>query len=40
MKAYWIAKVNVDDKIAYAEYAKRAGPAIVKYGGKILFTNR
>tara|TARA_B100000795_G_scaffold127363_1_gene94962 strand:+ start:394 stop:690 length:297 start_codon:yes stop_codon:yes gene_type:complete len=36
MKAYWIAKINVDDKIAYAEYAKRAGPAIVKYGGKIL----
>ena len=36
MKAYWIARINVDDKNAYAEYAKRAGPAVVKYKGKFL----
>ena len=36
MKAYWIAKINVDDEEAYAEYAKRAGPAIAKYEGKFL----
>ena len=36
MKAYWIAKVNVDDKEAYAEYAKRVTPALAKYNGKFL----
>ena len=36
MKGYWIAKVNVDDQEAYKKYAKRAGPAITKYGGKFL----
>ena len=36
MKAYWIAKVNVDDKEAYAEYAKRVKPALDKYNGKFL----
>ena len=36
MKAYWIAKVNINDESAYAEYAKRAGPAIAKYKGKFL----
>ena len=36
MKAYWIAKVNVDDKKAYAEYAKRVTPALAKYNGKFL----
>ena len=36
MKAYWIAKVNVNDEDAYAEYAKRAGPAIEKYKGRFL----
>ena len=36
MKAYWIAKVNVGDKEAYAEYAKRVAPALAKYSGKFL----
>ena len=36
MKAYWIARINVDDKNAYAEYAKRAGPAVAKFKGKFL----
>ena len=36
MKAYWIAKVNVDDNEAYAEYAKRVTPALAKYNGKFL----
>ncbi|MCW8862080.1 MAG: DUF1330 domain-containing protein [Rhodospirillales bacterium] len=36
MKGYWIALVNVTDTDAYAEYAKRSGPAIQKFGGKLL----
>tara|TARA_B100000965_G_scaffold338553_1_gene305794 strand:- start:273 stop:569 length:297 start_codon:yes stop_codon:yes gene_type:complete len=36
MKAYWIAKVNVNDKDAYAEYAKHVTPALAKYKGKFL----
>ena len=36
MTAYWIARVKVTDEAAYAEYAKRAGPAIEKHGGKFL----
>ena len=36
MKAYWIAKVNINEKKAYAEYAKRAEVAIAKYKGKFL----
>ena len=36
MKAYWIARVNVNDKEAYAEYAKRVGAALKKYNGKFL----
>ena len=36
MKGYWIARVNVDDLDSYKEYAKRAGLAIEKFGGKFL----
>lgn len=36
MTAYWIARVNVTDEAAYGEYAKRAGPAIAKHGGRFL----
>ena len=36
MKAYWIARVNVNDKEAYAEYAKRVSPALKKYNGRFL----
>jgi len=36
MTAYWIARVNVTDEAAYGEYAKRAGPALAKHGGKFL----
>lgn len=36
MSAYWVARVNVIDKDAFAEYVKRAGPAIVKHGGRFL----
>ncbi len=36
MPAFWIGKVQVKDEAAYGEYAKRAGPAIEKHGGRIL----
>ena len=36
MTAYWIARVKVTDEAAYGEYAKRAGPAIEKHGGRFL----
>lgn len=36
MTAYWIARVQVIDDAAYGEYAKRAGSAIEKYGGRFL----
>ncbi len=36
MPAYWIACVRVTDEQSYAEYAKRAGPAIEKHGGRFL----
>lgn len=36
MPAYWMARVNVTDEDSYGEYAKRAGPALAKYGGRFL----
>jgi uncharacterized protein (DUF1330 family) len=36
MPAYIIAMVNVTDPQKYQEYAKLAGPAGVKYGGKFV----
>lgn len=36
MAAYWIARVKVTDEASYGEYAKRAGPAITKHGGRFL----
>jgi len=36
MPAYVIAQVNVTDPAKYQEYAKLAGPANVKYGGRFL----
>jgi uncharacterized protein (DUF1330 family) len=36
MPAYIIAQVNVKDPSKYQEYAKLAGPANVKFGGKFL----
>jgi len=36
MPAYWMSKVQVSDEAAYGEYAKRAGPAIEKHGGRFL----
>lgn len=36
MPAYVIAQVNVTDPAKYQEYAKLAGPANLKYGGKFL----
>lgn len=35
-QAYWIAHVTVTDEEAYARYAKLAGPAVAKHGGKFL----
>lgn len=35
-QAYWIAHVDVTDEEAYSRYAKLAGPAIAKHGGKFL----
>ncbi|MFQ5774180.1 MAG: DUF1330 domain-containing protein [Kiloniellaceae bacterium] len=36
MAAYWIARVNVTDEAAYAEYSKRAGPIFDRHGGRLL----
>ena len=36
MTAYWMARVKVTDEASYGEYAKRAGPAIEKHGGRFL----
>lgn len=36
MPAYIIAQINVTDPQKYQEYAKLAGPASAKYGGKFL----
>ncbi len=36
MPAYGIAVVNVTDPAKYQEYAKLAGPATAKYGGKFV----
>jgi uncharacterized protein (DUF1330 family) len=36
MMAYWMSKVQITDEAAYGEYAKRAGPAIEKHGGRFL----
>ena len=36
MTAYWVAKVQVSDEAAYGEYAKRAGPALERHGGRVL----
>ncbi|TVP69838.1 MAG: DUF1330 domain-containing protein [Rhodobacteraceae bacterium] len=36
MSALWIASVEVTDPDAYAEYAKRATPAIAAHGGVFL----
>jgi uncharacterized protein (DUF1330 family) len=36
MAAYIIAQVNVTDPAKYQEYAKLAGPANARYGGKFL----
>lgn len=35
-KAYWVAQVEVHDPERYALYAKGAGEAFVKYGGRPL----
>jgi uncharacterized protein (DUF1330 family) len=36
MPAYIIAQINVTDPVKYQEYAKLAGPANAKYGGKFI----
>ncbi|MBU0641956.1 MAG: DUF1330 domain-containing protein [Alphaproteobacteria bacterium] len=36
MPALWIAHVTVTDEEAYGKYAKLAGPAIAKHGGKFI----
>tara|TARA_B100001250_G_C19389743_1_gene610002 strand:- start:180 stop:473 length:294 start_codon:yes stop_codon:yes gene_type:complete len=35
-KAYWVAFVNVKNKIEYQKYVELAGPAINLYGGKFI----
>lgn len=34
--AYWVAHVTVTEPESYAKYAKGAGPAFEKFGGKFL----
>ncbi|MCB1336564.1 MAG: DUF1330 domain-containing protein [Maritimibacter sp.] len=36
MPALWIAHVTVTDAEAYGKYAKLAGPAVEKHGGKFI----
>ena len=36
MKGYWINRCHVTDSETYGEYAKLAGPAIEKFGGRFL----
>ena len=36
MAAYIIAQINITNPEKYAEYAKLAGPAGAKYGGRFL----
>ena len=36
MTAYWMSKVQITDDAGYSEYAKLAGPAIEKHGGRFL----
>ncbi len=36
MTAYWMGRLNVIDQKGVAEYAKRAGPVILKHGGRFL----
>ena len=36
MGALWIAHVTVTDAEAYGKYAKLAGPAIAKHGGRFI----
>ena len=36
MPALWITHVTVTDEEAYGKYAKLAGPAIEKHGGKFI----
>ena len=35
-KGCWVVGVNIDKNEAFKEYAKRAKPAIEKFGGKYL----
>ena len=37
MPAYSVALMNVSDQAKYQEYAKLAGPAVAKFGGRFLF---
>ena len=37
MPAYSVAVMNVSNPEKYQEYAKLAGPAVAKYGGRFLF---
>ena len=36
MPAYIIAQINITDPEKYQQYAKLAGPAAAKYGGRFL----
>ena len=36
MKGYWIARVNIKNREAYATYAQKAKPAIEKHHGRYL----
>lgn len=36
MAAYVVTLVDVNNPVQYQEYAKRAGPALAKHGGKFL----
>ncbi|MBJ7555351.1 DUF1330 domain-containing protein [Marinomonas spartinae] len=36
MKGYWVAFVNVNDKVAYQDYLDLAPAALKKYGAKLL----
>ena len=36
VKGYWIARLDINDQVAYDEYRKRNAIAFAKFGGKFL----
>ncbi|QCI64685.1 DUF1330 domain-containing protein [Phreatobacter stygius] len=35
-RGYWVARVDIHDKVAYQKYVAANGPAFAKFGGRFL----